>query len=379
MAYPYFKIEATNRAHPIAVVSPSDFMLSEAGEVSTRELLEDPQFSLYCFDHETRNAIFVRVKDALAVDQGVFYYQSQAEDAIGIVSVPFPNFHSIAEQLDWPTQGIIFIHSVGRCGSTLLSKAFQAIPEVHSLSEPDDLTQLTQIRQLGQFSESEFKQLFISAIRWRCKPRASGPYTFLALKTRAEVMVLADLFASEFPAAKHMFLYRDAVSWMQSNFRSFPPDRNVYDPELNHKMEEGWSTLVPLVRQKIRPDLPMNPVQIRTLGWVTSMEGYLDLLAMGTPAIAARFDDLTTYPTRVIKELLDFCRLTSVDWPRITTVLSKDSQAGTIFDREDRKKSTMVLSEALTQDIHEIVGQRPRLLRSDVLLPHTISISPEAA
>ena len=367
-------IKETNRQHPIHVVGPGDFTSAAGAAIEPDEVLRNPNISLYCFDPENDAAIFVESADQGAVDRAPFYYQAQVEHATGLVSMPLDVFHRVAEQIPEPSKGLIFVHSVGRCGSTLLSKALAAIPSVHSLSEPDDLTQMVNLRAADGSIDAWVSRLIVSSVRWRCKPRAGPPAEQVAVKTRSEVLVLADLLGPPFRHSKHLFLYRDAVSWMGSIFRGWPPDRDPYEEDLNRKMEDSWARTIPLVREYVSLDPPMNAAEIRILAWIACMEGYLGLRAMGVPIVAARFDDLVAQPIPILRGLFDFCQINEVDWGAIGEVLGRDSQAGTVFDREERRKLDRELSEDLIQDVKDMVATRPMLKTADVVLPGTLRL-----
>jgi hypothetical protein len=255
-----------------------------------------------------------------------------------------------------------------------LSKALAEIPAVHSLSEPDDLTQIVGLRDADGCSDEWLSKLIISSTRWRCKPRLGPPADWIAIKTRSEVLVLADLIGPLFPHSKHFFLYRNAVSWMGSLFRGYQLDRDPYDEELNRKMEESWARTIPLVQEYRRAEAPMNQIQIRILAWVTCMEAYLKLTQMELPLCAARFEDLAEQPVPILEQFFGFCGIEQVDWTAIDEVLGRDSQAGTIFDREERRKQGRKLTEALTQDVRDMVATRPLLRTPDVVLPATLRL-----
>jgi hypothetical protein len=248
------------------------------------------------------------------------------------------------------------------------------IPDVHSLSEPDDLTQMVTLRGKEACSDEWLRQMIVSSVRWRCKQRISGPADAVAIKTRSEVLVLADLMGECFPKAKHIYLYRNAVSWMATMFRNFSPDRDIYDDELNRKMEETWAWMLPLVRELRRSERPMNPVQIRILAWITCMEAYLKLRGMRVPMQAVRFEDLTSQPIPVLKQILEFCEICDVDWTVVNEVLGRDSQAGTMYDREERQKQNREMTEDLILDLKNMVEARPLLGSPSVILPGTISV-----
>jgi len=365
-------IKKCNRVHPIRVVGPTDFTTEAAGEIKPEEVLRDPKFSLYCFDPENASAIFVEASDPSAVDRAPFYYQAQVQYAVGLVSMPFDAFHKVTAAIPEPPKGLIFIHSVGRCGSTLISKVLEGIPAIHSLSEPDDLTQMVGLRAEG-FPDEALRRLLESSVRWRCKPRLGSAVGHVAIKSRSEVMVLADLLGPAFPHSKHFFLYRDGVSWMRSVFRGWSPERDVYDEDLNRKMETSWSNTIPLVRELSRNEAPMNAIQIRVLAWITCMEGYLRLKATDIPLSCARYEDLTANPIPILEQFFAFCGIDDVNWTVIHEVLGRDSQAGTIYDREERRKQGRELTPELEQDVRGMIALRPLLSTSDVVLPGTLS------
>jgi len=366
------KICEVRRRHAVANAGPGDFVVEPTGEIEPEEILRDPRFSLYCYDPANGAAHFVECDDPRLIDDAVFYYSAQAEHATALVSMPLETFHRLAREIPEPGSGLIFVHSVGRCGSTLLSKALAAVPGVLSLSEPDDLTQLVTLRVAGTYSDAELRALIESGTRWHGKPRPGRPFDRLAIKTRAEALVLGDLLGAAFPRERHLFLYRDGIAWMRTLFRGFSEDRTMDDMVANRQMEEAWGRMLPLIGALRNEEKPMNPVAVRMLAWITCMEGYLDLREMSVPVVAARFEDLTANPIPVLKAIFDFCEFPQVDWPTIEAVLARDSQEGTIFGQAERHKKNRVLTEDLVQQVRDLVATRPRLQTPEIILPGTI-------
>jgi hypothetical protein len=285
--------------------------------------------------------------------------------------MPLSVFHTLALGIPDPANGVVFVHNVGRCGSTLLSKVLQGIPSVHSLSEPDDITQLATLRPLG-FSDEIIGPLLKSSVKWRLKPRDGAEPQSVAIKMRSEGMVLADLFGRTFGESKHLFLYRDGVSWLRSVVQNWTIDRDFYDPILNRGMEDNWGNILPIIQTYRQDDAPMNPVQVRILAWITGMEGYLELRRLGANTLAARFEDLTASPTSIIGQLLDFAGIEGIKSEVMQEILGRDSQAGTVFDREERRKFIRELDSAWIQDIEQMIANRPSLKTPDIVLPGTI-------
>lgn len=365
------RIAEKKRDHPVHVASATDFAWTDEGEIAAETLVADPKFSLYCFDLERQTALFVEVDDAEEMARAPFLYQGQYELARGLATIPISAFHTLAGRIDRPRDGFIFLHSVGRCGSTLLSKVMQAVPQTYSLSEPDEATQLGRFRATKQLSDEAISQLLYSSTMWRAKP-AARLFTSVALKCRSEVMVLADIFARLFPEDRHVFQYRDGISWMRTLFRGWPEDVAIYDDERNRTMEMNWAKSIPLVNEYRREDAPMNPIQIRMLAWVQCMEEYLVLRNAKVPTSAMRYEDLRDYPAGTLRAFFQALHIDDVNWSVIKEVLSRDSQAGTIYDREKRKSQTSELTPELVQDVIDLVATRPKLKTVDVVLPGTL-------
>jgi hypothetical protein len=365
-------LKAINREGPIRVVAPSDFVTEPGPEIDPTLVLENPRFTVYCFDPKNDAVLFVESGDPEAVDRSPFYYQGQIQTAVGLVSMPLEIFHRIAQEIPLPPKGLIFVHSVGRCGSTLISKVLQAVPSVHSLSEPDDLTQIALELNSHRNTTGQVTELMRSSIRWRCKSRRGPSPSFVAIKPRSEVMTLVEQFGELFPSAKHFFLYRNALSWLKTIFRNIPDDYDPDNLETNLRLETEWARLLPLVSSHRTERKPMNLIQIRVLGWITCVEGYHRLLEMAVPCCAAKFEDLVDNPIPILEDFFAFCGIESVDWDGIKEVLSRDSQAGTIFDRVERIKGKRELSPSLIKDAQHLIASRSLILTPDYTAPHTL-------
>jgi hypothetical protein len=366
------KILKNNRQHPIPVVQPTDYTTEPAEAIEPEVVRDDPHFTLYCFDAENDQALFVESDDPEAVESHPFYYQGQNEHCVGLVGMPLETFHALGQTIPQPKKGLIWVHSVGFCGSTLLSKVLDALPSVYSISEPDDLTSLLFVHSTGDTNDAWIENAILSSTRWRCKPHSKPDAEYVAIKTRSEVMVFADSMSKLFPTDKHVFLYRNGVSWMRSAFAPFPADREIFNDELNQLGEDSWARMMPIIREVRTPGKPMNPIQVRTLCWVASMEGYLRLCKADIPHCAARFEDITADPLGALLPILDFCGVEDYDLEEIRMVLGRDSRAGTVFDREERKKNFRVLGDDLVEIVEATIASRPLVGRPDLVLPGTL-------
>lgn len=101
---------------------------------------------------------------------------------------------------------VLFLHSTGRCGSTLLSKLLDNGPSMVSVSEPDVFSALSIALIENTISERDFLQVARAAswhLAYRFGHHPSGKVArAVALKTRSFVLPHADLLHKAVPEAK---------------------------------------------------------------------------------------------------------------------------------------------------------------------------------
>ena len=89
----------------------------------------------------------INEKEAIFVDCGKidvfdsihdpFVYNTQFRHAVNLITVPIESLHKIAKETSLPKIPIIHLANHGRCGSTLITKIFEAVPNSLSMSEPN--------------------------------------------------------------------------------------------------------------------------------------------------------------------------------------------------------------------------------------------------
>jgi hypothetical protein len=360
------------REHQFAIASPSDFDCSDGPVVDPKLVLQDDRLSLYCIDTELPRVLFVQTPEPLDPSATTFMYQTQHRDAESLVSVPLDIFHRLARDIALDPRSVVFVQSTGRCGSTLVSKVFAALEGVASWSEPDVFTGLTNMRPFDHSRDREVADLCESAVRFTCKPVRSRRTTHHVLKFRSQVMELADLLCERVAGAKTVFMYRNAITWLDSVFRSLLRTRPIEDDAYNQGMQDSFARRHPLVADYVRPGPPMSPACLWTLSWLSSVERYLQLCDAGQAGFALRFEDLKSDSEGLIRKLLAYTNLTPVDWTAVRAVLERDSQEGTMVARAEadraRQTSAVYLDEAA-----RVVASRPRLSGPDMCLPGTIT------
>ena len=152
----------------------------------------DADVSPYCFDLQERKLLCVSTP---AIAGATFFYQAQRQQARSVIKVPLA---ALPEASKSPT----LIFSIGRCGSTLLHKAFEAAG-ASTVSEPDYFTQAA--------LSGEDTPGLRSGIGG-----ATQLLRYAVIKLRAECSNAALLIAGAFREPKLMFMLRDPAEWAMS-------------------------------------------------------------------------------------------------------------------------------------------------------------------
>jgi hypothetical protein len=135
-----------------------------------------------------------------------FIYQAQRKLAKSVVLVPCSTAIEVAATIQAPLKEVMFVHSTGRCGSTLLSKLLGKMANVHSISEADVFACIATecalnknfmtpklAADLNRASTVYLKQTVSKAI-----PTSS----IVAIKHRSFVTSITDLFQASMPECK---------------------------------------------------------------------------------------------------------------------------------------------------------------------------------
>jgi hypothetical protein len=135
-------LEEKLRTAPVGLVRPADFRVMDGGATNPRIVLQQPNLTLYCLDFENRQALFVETLPDCDLSRAPFLYQVQYDAARRLIQIPYETLHRLAAEVVIDPSRLILICSVGRCGSTLVSRAFNEVEGVDSISEPDVFTQM---------------------------------------------------------------------------------------------------------------------------------------------------------------------------------------------------------------------------------------------
>ena len=372
------EITGRNYEHEFQTAGPDQFTCAPGRPIDPQAVLENPNITLYCLDPREKQAVFVETPEGVDVTHAPFMYIAQRRHAVAVVSVPFNRFHRLAEAVTLNDVQMVWVHSVGRCGSTLLSKALEAVPEVYSLPEPDVLTQLLELRPMDRSGDAEVSALIRSSVLCLFKHRPDRPRPrFFAIKPRSQVMELADLIYNEFPQSRNLFLYRDGLSWLTSVFRAFLHDLPIEDELFCRDMATYFVMIHKLVADEYDDAKPMSQAKLWILGWVSIMERYLELHARGVPFCAARFEDLKRDPRGIVGALFEYCGIRLGDMGPVHDALRRDSQEGSRVAQENVKQASYQMPQKYLDEAAAIIASRPMLTGPGMRVPDTLACGDE--
>jgi hypothetical protein len=322
------------------------FRLKDAGPLPADTLLSTPNLSLYSFDDASRRAVFVETPAEVDLNAFPFLYMAQKEHATRVLTVPYETFNALAQTLPEPSS-LLLLHSVGRCGSTLLCKALAELGEVTTLSEPDVYTCAVGMREGDGSRDTELAQLLGSATRFLCRSEG-GEQTFKVLKFRAWCLEVADLLVQACPNAYALFLCRELEGWIRSMARFL----KLKDPEREAQFQAAKPnlTMATYPRERfimlLRNRTPETRLEDAALGWTSLMKRYHEFFEGGIISHALTYDDLLASPTEALRAVSRVCGLPQDALESALEVFEHDSQAGTELSREtSRQRGAHDLSE----------------------------------
>jgi len=367
-----FEIVDRPSEHPPGRADIGNFHLRESGQLPAEQILENPNITLYSLDFENRQAVFIETPADVDLSQAAFYFMTQYEKAQRVLTIPFETMLKLAQPVFVDEKRMVFIHSVGRCGSTLASQIFAQVPGVINISEPEALMQLVIARNAKAHNDDDLVALLEATIKLLCKTAAD---TAWVIKGRSFVIELGDWLHNLYPQARNLFLYRDAESWLLSGLRAYgrgSVEKTEEERKAGDKLRrEILGPLVPLIAQ-YDPDQYLPHAGTLSLMWLRTMELYVEYHGMGIEMLAIRYADWRKTPRETADAMLDYCGCRPTDMTAIYETLNRDSQAGTHLSRETLEQRKRVLTKPELDELHKHLKEHAFIHEADYEAPNTL-------
>lgn len=372
-------IEGKIHPYQIAIVElDGNFTYTDGGSINSNIILDDPNVSLYCFDDKNRRAIFVETPPEVDLTQAAFYFQTQYEQATRLIAIPYDEVIQLAQTITSP-EHLIFIHNIGRSGTTLLSKIFDQLDEVVSWSEPGLYSELTVLRELDGSRDEEISALLDAGTRLLCRPTERKPNaTTFAIKPQAWVIEITDLLHKLYPNSHNLYLYRNILTWAASFFRVLTQvGLNIDGPSHPVPGSRGRDIQVQSLFDTLAPEGHSSLIfsefmMVQVISWFNR---YIELYNAGVPFMAVRYEDFSTHKEAVARSILEYCDLAQEDMSSIMQIFGQDSQAGTNFARKQADQSNKdELTESQREKLLAMLQKHDTIHTPDYILPGSLTV-----
>jgi len=391
-------------ARDLAFADLQDFHYVQGQKVSFKELLKCYPFTLepYCLDDEHQCVILVETP--LAFDcaiVGPFYFSTQRSVARRLFSIPYAEYNEVCAGINHVDfKNLILLYNTSRCGSTLVSKAFDSMANIQSISEPDMFTSMTHIAmECGQEPSrmAELSELatntgkLLLALRSRRYPDKP----ILALKFRFQVTNIAHLLKGALPGASSMFLYRNAADVVDSMAAAFISGF-LYDVIRFCRMDSFYvfvfsslplhmHILMPLWGSKLYRSHSFSELGGTApffMSWLSVMHKAHESLHSGDIDLAFRYEDVVEDKAVLLMKVLEQAGFTpTLNQPEIAQTFRANSQEDSSAASR-RRNGDGLLSEKfhfLRKDdlkkFQKLFAVHPFIRSHNHVLPKTITVS----
>ena len=378
-------------------VDIGDFKTRSAGTVDFRQVWARASGRLtpYCFDATKERVVFVETREPVDLTEDhPFFYEAQRRHAGMLYAVPYEEVVALAAEVQaaWRDTPIVFLHSTGRCGSTLLCRLLGDAAATVSVSEPDFYSQLVLLRDdAGPAVEEQLSavtaactRLLVAQLR-ETHPAAQS----VVIKLRGMAVFAADLMARDLPEARNLFLYRNAVDTVDSFFAMLlrvPIMRLARKVRLEtlvlrlvallNPMMRNPGALAPLYKDPhYRKQIPEDLAAFLTIAWMSKMHHALALQRQPEVFFDAvlRYEDLRAGGVSIMPGTLTALALPPADelaQARMTRTLSRNAQEGSVL-ASTGGSSMNAAQQAMVQ---RMLNLHPELHRIDFQLPGTMAL-----
>lgn len=353
--------------------SEKDFALGDGQATSLQALVDQPDWSLYSLDLDRNLAWFVELPPGTDLSASVFAFRDQRRLARRVFQVSLDELIEVSPRIPPPAK-VIFVFSIGRCGSTLVSHVLNTSPKVWGLSEPIAFPRLIMTNYNSDVRLTAPRPRMVEVIRactrLQFRPPVGTGRDVFALKFHSQCFFHADLYFEAFPDAAFVFLYRDAVGWTKSWYQM--AQKYGYAAQLTGATRvELWNCITAADDlTHLRPYVDVEAEQVAmedglVLGWARNMEEYGRFLEAGVPFLALRYNELNRDREASLERLFTHCGLPAEDAAAGLAAFDQDSQVGDIV-------SSDVVAEAMTYAqvarLREVLARRPTYGNADLRL-----------
>lgn len=386
---------------PIAeLTSLSNFKKKRLDDVNFRDYWNNHSSLLtpYSIDYKRRCVTFVEtpVTTKLLKSQP-FLYQAQRDYASRLFLVPFNEVLALEPVKKVPSSqeiNLVFLHSTGRCGSTLLCKMLECIDEIATISEPDFYSQWFMLEQrYGARLDNSIPDIMAKLTDLLIHELEESPAEkTTVIKLRGICINVADKINQALPESKSIFLYRNAYDTINSFLGmvlKHPLAIRIKNLGLD-KLSIHWLGKLPGVESKLNAFAPLRaddrfkrlPASgggaVMALSWLSKMDMALNLMVKkpGFFVCSIRYKDLLENAQLLVQNLSAYLEVKQPDEEikcKMQKTLESNSQEGSEMESDGVYR----LNDFDLEMIDYVLQQHDEICQSDYILPNTIELTTE--
>ena len=321
---------------------PSDFMCCSYSSVDSDYVLKH-NVSLYCIAKD--EALFVETPENVRLyssDENPFLYIAQFYKSVRVIRMSIATFCQLANKIGDPSIPVVWITSTGRCGSTILSQVFEAIPGTLTLAEPEAPQNLALLLKFNKVSYNKYEMILHAIMRMLCKSHPNT--TLICIKnTPAALPIMADI-SRLFPNSKHIICYRNCLgtvtSWL--GLMTATPYTVALRASIDH---EWFASLFPVGRIHLinllinvpskfqHVSLRTNTIGLFTHFWANCMLISREAISHYNTILPVKFEELKSDPMCTCSRLFKIIGIDKQHLDLVEEVFKKDSQRGSLLSR----------------------------------------------
>lgn len=307
-----------------------DFISTHLDFVHPDIILND-NISLYTVNE--KEAIFTDSADVDVFDpkNGAFIFLAQQKNAQRVIHLPLSSFFRISQNIEVPAIPIVCMSNHGRCGSTLMTKMFAAIRHSISMSEPHVINNIAEFSRQGRLKGEELNNFCSTSLRCLLKHGNARKSSVIFFKLTVSCTCISHLLHEALPQIKLVFMYRQPLPVVRSFEKIFAVNGWRFTAEHCkrtagigvHEMMKGY----PNYPEEFLAGLSL--FSRIALMWIFSVSSFNKFVSKGVTIRSLKYEDLLLDPKNIMLALFRFAGIPESYLPDISSVMAKDSQAGT--------------------------------------------------
>jgi hypothetical protein len=295
-------------------------------------LYSNAAWLLYDFDLQTRRAVLLKLQEN-DYHEASFLDQRIEPRATGRHVIDLPDIGKKLLNLNSPTTNPHYIFHLGHCGSTLLSRALSASPNVFPIREP-----LT-LRRLADGFESERKSLLETSLSAHARVFHPGQTPVIKATSTCNKLIHPILSMNESSRAILMYVSLETYLAGMLGKQSPPLDlRGHAKMRLAHWNEMDSAPPLDLSQ--------LDTSQLAVLAWLTGMHQLVKAnFQFPDQTLLLDFEQFLSNPETGLKQTVNFLGFTEESelileaWPDISTGYSKKPDEP--YSRFNRRKTLL--------------------------------------